>query len=1347
MAEIYYNGDVVNSTVSNLNTIISEMSSLSSGLSSAVNQIISAKGFNEYVGGLSSDTFGGYVEQCKGYITGLSDFIRNQQVKILSYSDDPEQIKAFLSSLNRVEYARLDLSPLGSYVSEEYKASMAVRGFTSGLAVAGLSVVEGLGEFVETGADLVTLAGSLFKSIFTFGYDKIHGTNTTKELWDRTRAKVSEKKVESAFDRFYANTPAGQYLKNNVKNFDTVRNIGKGVGYSAGVIGFTVITGGLASGGIGAAGSVSAARLGATAGLMGFSKNTQNAWADGATTGRGLAYGAASGVWEGAQWFLGAKINQIGGMGDKIAQGIFKGASKGVGTRVFLDTIDSGAEGFVQPALTMIYKDYGGETFAENYKSAFAANGGWAGVAQQAAIGGAISAFTEYTGARKLLKSTDSGTYKPMTDAEIKASQAKLGFDADGGVKAAADTSFKNMDGGVGAGAKAAAGESADNIFKSTDTGYKPMTDAEIKASQAKLGFDDVDGGVKQTGGVWDPELKKTSPDFVANPKADSGYKPMTDAEIKASQAKLGFDDVDGGVKAAGDTASKKVYPWDDWFDEKGPVSLTETNPVGFADNADDIFKTQKPLWSTPTGFDDTINPFSGSKTITFDDLDNLTSSASKGHVPQYDANGIFKPTEGVDFDTVSSSKGHRFGKWLKYDSFLENDKFRNEVAFKNASNSQRVFAASYVSENGLPTSYKTLNGFARDNLFEYSNGIFGKKIKGVKMRGMHITSDMDIKSFLDFQGGNYNFRGLVDVNYRGIMELDQLIRDNPIAENMLSYRGIKAESAASILKIAQSDLADFESFRKAILAKGDFTTEGFFSSSATPFGPSSGRKIAYELYNKAGTPGLNMKNFNGISCEQEILIAPGTKYKYVDVVQNGDQWVIKCEVDDAFDSAAAAKAFRDDIDTKFVQYRKLADQWDHSHNYQTNGFKPNSFASGVPEGYFDPYYKPYHQTPDGLPSTKITVSDLDPNAVTAKIFRDSSRNVDLSHLPKEIQKELMGEDIVGAVKKSGQLYADAPSFEKKGDLFKYIDENAGNPGGSELAAAAMAKRIDEVGAKAGFSGGKYYEFLNVGDNNLPPGKNAEILTALINGDKALREQIQKASLEELGVLKTRFGLTDSQVLEMSDSLLGKNFIDGGLGDGANWKHFVEMIEEPMQAKVQSYVDAGKEPVLWSGFPNQSHELMDQHFATVSNTSIGGTYFIEGTYKNWDGNATPYKTLSLWEDLSSKYAEACCNVTDPVTGMELSSIKYLYPVGKNADNCFGQLFKEQEFPQIVGYGTIEKIVLSETDPVTMQIVKTVEIDISDISDYASYQGDPVLDKALAEEVFNMFLQKVKEAFK
>ena len=408
MSSFKYDGSRVNSAVDAMNQIANQFSSLSTNIRSATNQIVSARGFQEYVGGISSDTFSGCIDQCGAEIVNLSRGIRQKEVSILAYSKDSQAIGAFLNHLTNSEYQSLDLTELAPQIKINRFSDNLIKGLGASAATFGLGVVEGVADFVETGADLVTIGGTMLASIFTGAYDLFTGSNTTKRMWENTKAFVSEKRVENAFNRFYENNPIGQAIKQNAYGFDFVRGVGKGLGYTAGVIGVNVLTGGLAAGAMGAAGSISAGQLALTAGIMGFSNGTEEAWADGATIGKGLLYGAASGAWEGVQWYAGAKINQLGGVGDQVAKGIFKGASSGVGTRIFMDTIDSGLEGFVQPALTMIYKDYGGANLVENYKIAFNAAGGWGNVATQAAIGAAGSAIGEYSGARKLLKSADN---------------------------------------------------------------------------------------------------------------------------------------------------------------------------------------------------------------------------------------------------------------------------------------------------------------------------------------------------------------------------------------------------------------------------------------------------------------------------------------------------------------------------------------------------------------------------------------------------------------------------------------------------------------------------------------------------------------------------------------------------------------------------------------------------------------------------------------------------------------------------------------------------------------------------------------------------------------------------
>lgn len=464
----------VHSVVSNISKLQDDFSSLSSSIKSATNQIVSARGFNEYIGGLSSDSFSSYVTECGAAVGDLVTTIQQKEISILAFNKDSAAINAFLDTLDRKDYDRLDLSEIDSYISFGRKAGNFFKGLGADIATVGLGLVEGIMDFGETGADLVTLGGTLFASIFTKGYDLLTGSDVTTQMWNETKAKVSEKKVENIFNNFYSDTEIGQSIKNNAYGFDAVRGVSKGLGYTAALIGTNILTGGLASGlGVGASGSITAGQLATTAGVMGFSNGTEEAWADGATTEKGLLYGAATGAWEGAQWYLGAKINQYGGFGDQVAKGIFKGAYAGVGTRIAMDTVDSGLEGFVQPALTMIYKDYGGDSFAENYSKAFEAAGGWANVGTQAAIGAFASAVGEYAGARRLLKANDEATKKAselfknggMGDEEVDAARKSIMGDMDADEQGLFGRKKKTGDAG----------------------GYKAMTDEEVETARKRL--------------------------------------------------------------------------------------------------------------------------------------------------------------------------------------------------------------------------------------------------------------------------------------------------------------------------------------------------------------------------------------------------------------------------------------------------------------------------------------------------------------------------------------------------------------------------------------------------------------------------------------------------------------------------------------------------------------------------------------------------------------------------------------------------------------------------------------------------------------------------------------------
>ena len=374
MAELNYNGKVVNSVVSELTNLAGKFSPLSNSIKTATGVMVGCRGFN-LISDVSATTLSEGVSKCEESIGALVGEIRNQQVQILSFSQDQADIDAFVDSLSTAEYHALDLSGISSKISFFKKAGFVADGVLSSAGTFLLGFGEGVANFAETIGDGVILTGAAASTIFTKTIDLINGTDLTTEMWDKTKAYVAKEQVGSAFDTIYANTKFGQHLKQNAYAFDTVRGIGKGVGYSTAL---ALTTGP----------SMIATPI--VAGLTGVANGTEEAWGNGATTGKGLVYGAAAGAWETVQWGAGMKINNVGKHIDDVG---FKAAD--AFKRIALDVIDSGAEGFVQPALTMIYQDYDGNNLTEKYNNAFKSNGGWNGVFQQAAIGGLMSGVAE----------------------------------------------------------------------------------------------------------------------------------------------------------------------------------------------------------------------------------------------------------------------------------------------------------------------------------------------------------------------------------------------------------------------------------------------------------------------------------------------------------------------------------------------------------------------------------------------------------------------------------------------------------------------------------------------------------------------------------------------------------------------------------------------------------------------------------------------------------------------------------------------------------------------------------------------------------------------------------------
>lgn len=184
------------------------------------------------------------------------------------------------------------------------------------------SLIEGLFQFVEALVDFLALAGAAISTVSSTMWIDIIGKGIsmlrgkeynylTANLWNETKAFVSTKHVTNWFDSYYQNTNIGKKIADNAFGFDTVRSVGSGIGYVAGIVVLSIATAGAGAAGVaaggasgtagaaaagaataastGAAASISAAQMAATAAVAGTGRGTQNAWAVGAGITEGLA--------------------------------------------------------------------------------------------------------------------------------------------------------------------------------------------------------------------------------------------------------------------------------------------------------------------------------------------------------------------------------------------------------------------------------------------------------------------------------------------------------------------------------------------------------------------------------------------------------------------------------------------------------------------------------------------------------------------------------------------------------------------------------------------------------------------------------------------------------------------------------------------------------------------------------------------------------------------------------------------------------------------------------------------------------------------------------------------------
>lgn len=511
-----------------------------------------------------------------------------------------------------------------------------------------VGLINGVLNFVEALVDCVALIVTAVASIFTGLYDlcqwiggKITGNedweSATKKMWGGVMKFVATKWVDKAFNGFYENTAVGKWLDDQAygpfKHTGGMYKFSKGVGYVVGIVILTIVTygiGGVASGAGGAAGSAGSAAAGAASGAAssatssfasaatavfttkggaallgavgaaaGTGKNTQNAWADGASLGEGLTYGVAMGAYEGLQFYTGARINMLQVGGSKLLT---------AGSHVALDTVDGASSGFVDPLLKMIYtpneqnqeqilyyvnydengnkidnKTWDELTFGQKYKAMFEYNGGWKTVGTNAAIAGVLSTITEVPDIAAAVKTPKVDLGNAGAEAT---EQALKTADVDSSV-------IKNVTDGADSSVVKNVADGADStVVKETAASWG--TKLKEKYHSVADWISDKTGAAWAKGkSVWDRIFKKGDASKNLTDAVDtSAAKQVTDA-VDTTTAKQ-VTDAAGATKTTAETlsgASKTVDAVDEVVVKTGAEKVAEARSA-----LDEAIASKKPI-------------------------------------------------------------------------------------------------------------------------------------------------------------------------------------------------------------------------------------------------------------------------------------------------------------------------------------------------------------------------------------------------------------------------------------------------------------------------------------------------------------------------------------------------------------------------------------------------------------------------------------------------------------------------------------------------------------------------------------------------------------------------------
>ena len=267
---------------------------------------------------------------------------------------------------------------------------------------------------------IYSTAENLVKGVVSLGSDAlINSSNATSSILETVTGEkyvnTAEERLEKflgtnwvhdKFSSFYEDNGFGNHLKNNLKGFETQRDIGSAVGAA-----IPTIAAGMATAGVGSV---------IVGGLSSTGSGTTSALQDGATLDEATNYGAAKGALSAATFGVGKAINALNIFG----RGTVAQTLENAGSRILADTGLGVVTSLADDVLKQLYvprnkfkdKNFGFSSeeewtkasFGDKFNAYFEDAGGWGSIKNGAITGALYSTVFEGASAIKEISSINA---------------------------------------------------------------------------------------------------------------------------------------------------------------------------------------------------------------------------------------------------------------------------------------------------------------------------------------------------------------------------------------------------------------------------------------------------------------------------------------------------------------------------------------------------------------------------------------------------------------------------------------------------------------------------------------------------------------------------------------------------------------------------------------------------------------------------------------------------------------------------------------------------------------------------------------------------------------------------